>query len=67
MKKVIWTVLKLLGMAFVILSCIDFIHRMALVGSITGHYQLLVLIIFVDLGLTYWAYRVIWRPIKPRE
>ncbi len=59
MNKSVWTILKLLAMLFVILSCISFIHNMALVGSITGNYGLLGIMVVVDAGFVYWAYRVI--------
>jgi hypothetical protein len=67
MKKAVWTVFKVLGMLFVIVSCVVFIKRMAMVGAMTGNYVPLAIVLLVDCVLVYWAYRVIWNPISPKE
>ncbi len=64
--KAVWMILKVLGMLFVCLTCLASIHRMSMVSSLTGNYWFLVATLLVDAGLLYWAYRVIWKPIKAK-
>ncbi len=64
--KVFWIVLKVLGMLFVGLNCLNSIQKMSMVSSITGNYLFLVATLLFYAGLLYWAYRVIWKPIKAK-
>jgi hypothetical protein len=64
--KVVWIIQKVLGMLFVGLTCLASIHRMSMVSSLTGNYLFLVATLLMDAGLLYWAYRVIWKPIKKK-
>lgn len=64
--KVFWIILKVLGMLFVGLTCLNSIQKMSMVSSITGNYLFLAAILVVDAGLLYWAYRVIWKPIQAK-
>ncbi len=63
-KRVFWGMLKILGMLVVILSCTAFTQRMAMLTSDTGDYGYLVVMLIIDAGFVYWAYKVIWKPIK---
>jgi hypothetical protein len=65
--KVVWIILKVLGMLFVGLVCLASIQKMSMVSSLTGNYFFLVATLVVDAGLLYWAYRVIWKPIRKKE
>lgn len=63
MKRVLWLV-KVVGMGVVVVMCLAFIHRMAMVKQLVPSlWPLLPAIIVVSTGYVYWAYRVIWRPI----
>jgi hypothetical protein len=64
--KIVWIILKVLGMLFVGLNCLASIQRMSMVSSLTGDYKFLGVTLLVDAGLLYWAYRVICKPIKKK-
>ncbi|MFL5386255.1 MAG: hypothetical protein ACJ8GN_27375 [Longimicrobiaceae bacterium] len=60
-----WIALKLVGMVIVVLFCMAFIQRMAMVATMTGQWLYPVGMVLISITLVYWAYRVIWRPIRP--
>jgi hypothetical protein len=64
--KVVWIILKVLGLLFVGLNCLNSIQKMSMVSSMTGNYLFLAVTLVVYAGLLYWAYRVIWVPIKKK-
>jgi hypothetical protein len=63
--KIALLLARIIGMGFVIVSCMAFITRMTMVGRLTDQWGYLVVIVAVSAGLVYWAYRVIWCPIRP--
>jgi hypothetical protein len=66
MKRALWTILKALGMLFVILVGVKNIRSMAMVTNMTGNYLFLIASLLVAAVLVYWAYRVIWKPLGRR-
>lgn len=62
--NIVLVILKVLGMAFVILSCVAFIQRMVMVATMTGQWAYPVGMGLISCLMIYWAYCVIWRPIK---
>jgi hypothetical protein len=66
MKRAIWLILKVVGMLFVILACVNDIRSMAMVSQMTGNYLFLVVCLLVAAVFVYWAYRVIWKPIRAK-
>jgi len=66
-KRLIWLILRVIGMGFVILSIAAWVHRMAFVRSLTGDSRPLLLVSAASAVLLYWSYRVIWRPIHSRD
>jgi hypothetical protein len=47
MKRVIWLILKLIGMAFILLVCVKNIRSLAMVTEITGNYLFLIVSLVV--------------------
>ena len=62
--KALSVALRTLGMAFVVLTTLNSLRHLALVSEVTETLVPLILGIPVCAGLIYWAYRVIWLPIK---
>jgi hypothetical protein len=58
-----WLLLKSAGMLFVVLCCILLAARMNELGTVTGNYQYLALVVILDTAFICWAYEVIWKPI----
>ena len=68
MKKVIWRILKVLGMLIVVAYALRSVYHMSMVRSMNPDlWPLLVGALVLGAGLVYWAYRVIWCPIKPKK
>jgi hypothetical protein len=59
-------ILRILGLLFVSLECLFAIIGAIQIGSVTDVWFPLVMVVPVSIGLCYWAYRVIWSPIKAK-
>ena len=66
--RVLRIILKVLGMAIVILSCVNFIREAAIVKAVTGNADVLIKVLLVSAVFVWWAWGVIWTPIpKPGQ
>lgn len=63
----LWTILrvglKVLGMGFVIASCLMFIKQASIYKALTHDGQPFANVIFVSLIFVVWGYNVIWKPL----
>lgn len=66
-KRLMWLILRVIGMILVILSIATWVHRMVFVLHLTGDSKPLLLVSVGSAVLFYWAYRVIWLPMNSNQ
>jgi hypothetical protein len=63
----LWYVPKVIGMGLLVVNFMHFVVQGALVNRLAeGNLGFFILATLIGLGLLYWGYRVIWKPLVPK-
>ena len=62
--RIVLVLLKILGTAAIALPALNSLRHFAMYGRISGQTWVVVPAVLITLALLYWAYRVVWRPLR---